>query len=115
MVFKMTPFMNLWKKNNFQALPISQNIISKIGFSWNQSFFCCSMLGGTIQEPSIQKVYLGFLLTDPTKKTTEIRNEVYVGMSELNFPTILIRLTKATLTIVSCCVKIQNSLKPDKD
>jgi hypothetical protein len=36
-----------------------------------------------------------------------IRNEVYVGMSELNFPTKLIRLTKATLTIVTCCVKIQ--------
>jgi hypothetical protein len=29
-------------------------------------------------------------------------------MSELNFPTKLIRLTKATLTIVMCCVKIQN-------
>jgi hypothetical protein len=29
---------------------------------------------------------------------TIIRNEVYVGMSELNFPTKLIRLTKATLT-----------------
>jgi hypothetical protein len=39
---------------------------------------------------------------------TIIRNEVYVGMSELNFPTKLIRLTKATLTIVMCCVKIQN-------
>jgi hypothetical protein len=38
---------------------------------------------------------------------TIIRNEVYVGMSELNFPTKLIRLTKATLTIVMCCVKIQ--------
>jgi hypothetical protein len=37
-----------------------------------------------------------------------IRNEVYVGMSELNFPTKLIRLTKATLTIVTCCVIIQN-------
>jgi hypothetical protein len=37
-----------------------------------------------------------------------IRNEVYVGMSELNFPTKLIRLTKATLTTVTCCVKIQN-------
>jgi hypothetical protein len=35
-------------------------------------------------------------------------NEVYVGMSELNFPTKLIRLAKATLTIVTCCVKIQN-------
>jgi hypothetical protein len=32
----------------------------------------------------------------------------YVGMSDLNFPTKLIRLTKATLTIVTCCVKIQN-------
>jgi hypothetical protein len=32
-----------------------------------------------------------------------------VGMSELNFPTKLIRLTKATLTIVTCCVKIQNN------
>jgi hypothetical protein len=39
---------------------------------------------------------------------TIIRNEVYVGMSELNFPTKLTRLTKATLTIVMCCVKIQN-------
>jgi hypothetical protein len=39
---------------------------------------------------------------------TIIRNEVYVGISELNFPTKLIRLTKATLTIVPCCVKIQN-------
>jgi hypothetical protein len=39
---------------------------------------------------------------------TIIRNEVYVGMSELNFPTKLIRLSKATLTIVKCCVKIQN-------
>jgi hypothetical protein len=29
-------------------------------------------------------------------------------MSELNFPTKLIRLTKATLTIVTCCGKIQN-------
>jgi hypothetical protein len=39
---------------------------------------------------------------------TLIRNEVYVGMSKLNFPTKLIRLTKATLTIVTCCVNIQN-------
>jgi hypothetical protein len=39
---------------------------------------------------------------------TIIRNEVYVGVSELNFPTKLIRLTKTTLTIVTCCVKIQN-------
>jgi hypothetical protein len=39
---------------------------------------------------------------------TIMRNEVYVGMSELDFPTKLIRLTKATLTIVTCCVKIQN-------
>jgi hypothetical protein len=39
---------------------------------------------------------------------TIVRNEVYVGMSELNFPTKLIRLTKATLTIMTCCVKIQN-------
>jgi hypothetical protein len=31
---------------------------------------------------------------------TIIRNEVYVGISELNFSTKLIRLTKATLTIV---------------
>jgi hypothetical protein len=29
-------------------------------------------------------------------------------LSELNFPTKLKRLTKATLTIVTCCVKIQN-------
>jgi hypothetical protein len=29
-------------------------------------------------------------------------------MSELNLPTKLIRLTKATLTIVMCCIKIQN-------
>jgi hypothetical protein len=37
-----------------------------------------------------------------------IKNEVYVGMSELNFPTKLTRLTKATLTVVTCCGKIQN-------
>jgi hypothetical protein len=37
---------------------------------------------------------------------TIMRNEVYVGMSELIFPTKLIRLTKATLTIVTCCVNI---------
>jgi hypothetical protein len=35
-------------------------------------------------------------------------NEVYVDMSELNFPTQLIHLTKAILTIVTCCVKIHN-------
>jgi hypothetical protein len=29
-------------------------------------------------------------------------------MSEFNFPTKFIRLTKATLTTVTCCVKIQN-------
>jgi hypothetical protein len=29
-------------------------------------------------------------------------------MSELKIPTNLIRLSKATLTIVTCCVKIQN-------
>jgi DNA modification methylase len=33
---------------------------------------------------------------------TIIRNEDYVGISDLNFPTKLIRLTKATLTIVMC-------------
>jgi hypothetical protein len=38
-----------------------------------------------------------------------IRNEVYVGMSELNFPAKLTRLTKETLTIVTCCVKIQTN------
>jgi hypothetical protein len=37
-----------------------------------------------------------------------IRSEVYVGMSELNFPTKLIGLTKTTLTIIMCCIKIQN-------
>jgi hypothetical protein len=37
---------------------------------------------------------------------TIIRNEVYVGMSEL--PTKLMRFTKATLTTVTYCVKIQN-------
>jgi hypothetical protein len=39
---------------------------------------------------------------------TIIRNEVYVGMSKLEFPTKFIRFTKATVTIVTCCVKIQN-------
>jgi hypothetical protein len=50
---------------------------------------------------------------------TIIRNGVYVGVSGLNFPTKLIRLTKATLTIGTCCVKykttVPNPLKPDKD
>jgi hypothetical protein len=41
---------------------------------------------------------------------TITRNEVYVGigMLELNFPTKLKRLTTATLTSVTCFVKIQN-------
>jgi hypothetical protein len=39
---------------------------------------------------------------------TIIRNEVYVGMSELKFSTKFIRLIKATLAIATCCVKIQN-------
>jgi hypothetical protein len=34
-----------------------------------------------------------------------IRKEVYVGMSELIFPTKLKRLTKPTLTIVTCCAR----------
>ena len=42
---------------------------------------------------------------------TIIRNEVYVAMLELEFPTKLIRLTKATLPTVLCCVKIQNGYK----
>jgi hypothetical protein len=50
---------------------------------------------------------------------TIIRNEIYVGMSELNFPTKLIRFTKATLTIVTAASKykptVLNPLKPDKD
>jgi hypothetical protein len=48
-------------------------------------------------------VFLDFKAAYDTIK----RNEVYVGMSELNFPTKLIRLIKSTLTIVTCCVKIQ--------
>jgi hypothetical protein len=36
------PFNNFWKKNYFQVLPISQNIILNIGFSWNQSFIARS-------------------------------------------------------------------------
>jgi hypothetical protein len=46
---------------------------------------------------------------------TIIRNDVYVGMSELNFPTKLIGLTKATLTIVTCCVKILNDCSESFD
>jgi hypothetical protein len=48
---------------------------------------------------------------------TIIRNEVYVSMSELNFPTELISLTKATLIIVTSKYKmtVPNPLKPDKD
>jgi hypothetical protein len=38
---------------------------------------------------------------------TITRNENYVIMVELDFLTTLIRLTKATLTTVKCCVKIQ--------
>jgi Reverse transcriptase (RNA-dependent DNA polymerase) len=39
---------------------------------------------------------------------TLIRHKVYVSMSELSFPTKLIRLTAATLNTLLCCVKIQN-------
>jgi hypothetical protein len=38
---------------------------------------------------------------------TIIRNEVYVSISELIFPTKLIRLTAQTLKPVLCCVKNQ--------
>jgi hypothetical protein len=37
---------------------------------------------------------------------TITRNEIYLITAELNFSTKLIRLTKATLTTVKCCVKI---------
>jgi hypothetical protein len=43
-----------------------------------------------------------------TAYDTKIRNEVYLGMSELNFPTKLKCLTKTTLTTVMCCIKKQN-------
>jgi hypothetical protein len=50
---------------------------------------------------------------------TLVRNKVNVGMSELNFPTKLIRLSKATLTIGRAASKyktsVPNHLKPDKD
>jgi hypothetical protein len=49
---------------------------------------------------------------------TIIRNEVYVGMSELNFPTKLIRLTKAHYCDVlrsKYKTIVANPLKPDKD
>jgi hypothetical protein len=36
-------------------------------------------------------------------------------MSDLNFPTKLIRLTKAMVTIVTCCVKIQNDCSESFD
>jgi hypothetical protein len=36
------------------------------------------------------------------------RNEIYVIMAELDFPTKLIRLIKATLPTVKCCFKIQH-------
>jgi Reverse transcriptase (RNA-dependent DNA polymerase) len=47
---------------------------------------------------------------------TIIRNEVYVSMSVLSFPSKLIRLTTATLNMntVLCCVKIQNDCSGDK-
>jgi hypothetical protein len=47
------------KTNTFQAIPISQNIISKIGFSVVFLLFSSTiilMLGGKIQEHWIQKV-----------------------------------------------------------
>jgi hypothetical protein len=38
-------------------------------------------------------------------------NKIYVKKAELEFPTKLIHLTKATVTTVKCCVKIQNDLR----
>jgi Reverse transcriptase (RNA-dependent DNA polymerase) len=49
-------------------------------------------------------VYIDFKVAHDTI----IRNEVYVSMSEHNFPTKLICLRMATLRTVLCCVKIQN-------
>jgi hypothetical protein len=43
-----------------------------------------------------------------TEYDTITRHEIYVIMAELDIHTKLIRLTKATLTTVKCCVKIQN-------
>jgi hypothetical protein len=60
------------EENNFQALPISQyhikNCLSFIGYRFSAVFIINNLIGGTIQEPRIQKVYLGFLSTDPTVK-----------------------------------------------
>jgi hypothetical protein len=58
-------------KNNFQALPISQNIIKNWIFMESVVFLLfsssiISMLGGTIQEPWIQNV--GAFLSDLLKE-----------------------------------------------
>jgi hypothetical protein len=37
-----------------------------------------------------------------------LKNEIHVIMAELDFPTKLIRLKKAALTTIKCCVKTQN-------
>jgi hypothetical protein len=58
-------------KNNFQALPISQDIISKIGFSWNRSFCAVFIINnlngwrynsGTIDTKSLFR--LSFIRSD---------------------------------------------------
>jgi hypothetical protein len=55
-----------------------------------------------------QRIIYSWTLNFKAAYDTIIRNEVYVDMPELNFPTKLIPLTKATLTIELCFVKIQN-------
>jgi hypothetical protein len=57
-----------------------------------------SMLGGKIQEPCIQKVYLGFLKTDPTKEKPQhkhwfFRNLFFVSL--IHNPHIFFPFTEA--------------------
>jgi hypothetical protein len=74
MVFNMTYLRINGRKINskhFQLVRLSYQKLDYHGISRFSAVFVIiiiSMLGGTIQEPWIQKVYLGFLLTDPTKK-----------------------------------------------
>jgi hypothetical protein len=49
-------------------------------------------------------IFIDFKATNDTIT----RNKIYVIIAELDFPTKRIRLTKATLKTIKCCVKIQN-------
>jgi hypothetical protein len=74
--------------------------------TWNvQSLYIPGGLRITINE--LRKYKIAIAAIQETRWNSRLANNHEFGKA-VNFPTKLIRLTKATLIIVTCCVKIQN-------